>query len=114
MKRFPTLLLLLAMTSSAAAFTVSNDTDYMVTVNIDKDCWWFSEDYKIIPQKRDFDSMKYLEPSEYTKFIVSVNYNRNKEKTTEKWHIFDAAETNFELKKESGFVVLFVNGERVA
>ncbi len=114
MKNIFTLILLFTISSSVAAFTASNETDFMVTINIDKDSWWYSQDYKIIPQNRDCETMQYLTAGEYTKFKISINYLKNKQEVNEIWQVFDRAESRFEVKKENGSIVLFVNGERVA
>lgn len=114
MKKLSITLFLSMLISTASAFTVCNNTKYMLKVNIDKDAWWYSVNYKVIPQQRDFGTMQFLETGEYTKFIISINYYKNKKAASEQWHIFDLAQSQFEVKQEDESFVLFVNGERVA
>lgn len=86
---------------ASSAFSVTNDTDYTLNINVYNNAWWFSHNYIIPPKTQNHEYTKGIGENDYLTFNVSVNKEITLPTINDRWEIYDIGKTKLRFFKGS-------------
>lgn len=106
-------LILTFITLSSYAFTVNNETHYLIKLNVSFPSWWSSEDFEIFPMISNFEKDYPYESERFMDFDFDFVEPNTREPINQRWRVYWQKDTEFHFVEVNGIPFLTIDDKPV-